>query len=78
MDLIPCLMTAEKDAEVENQIISVFDEQEVPFATLNRSLHRLADILEQPRVGKESIPAIKLKKEHVEFLVIYYISWFLL
>lgn len=49
--------------------ISVLDEQDVDYLSLDRNLVRLLKIIEQPWEGKETFPAVKLNREQVEFLV---------
>ena len=49
--------------------LSVFDEQEVDYVTLDRCLSKLMVMMDQPWPGKEKVPAVKLNREHVEFLV---------
>lgn len=56
--------------EDSEPVLTVFEDHEVPYAVLNNALTRLVTILEKPLVGKESFTAVKLKKDHVEFLVI--------
>lgn len=58
-----------KEKEEEAQVFTVFDDQEIPYATLNSALGRLTKILDQPLAGKETFPAVKLKKEHIDFFV---------
>jgi hypothetical protein len=53
----------------EEQVLTVFDDQEIPYAVLNSALSRLTKILDEPLVGKETFPPVKLKKEHYEFFV---------
>ena len=55
--------------EDSEPVLTVFEDHEVPYAVLNNALSRLVTILEKPLVGKESFPPVKLKKDHIEFLV---------
>lgn len=45
------------------------DDQEIPYAVLNNALTRLVSILDKPLIGKENFPPVKVKKEHIEFMV---------
>lgn len=49
--------------------ISVLDEQDVDYLSLDRNLTRLLKIIQQPWEGKETFAAVKLNREQVEFLV---------
>ena len=53
----------------EEPSLTVFDDQEIPYAVLNSALGRLTKILDQPLAGKEAFPPVKLKKEHIDFFV---------
>lgn len=59
----------EEGEKEEAQDYTVFDDQEIPYAVLNSALGRLTKILDEPLAGKETFPPVKLKKEHIEFLV---------
>jgi hypothetical protein len=50
-------------------VISVFDEQEVDYVVLDRCLSKLLVMMEKPWPGKEKLAAVKLNREHVEFIV---------
>lgn len=60
----------EEGEKEDAQVYTVFDDQEIPYAVLNSALGRLTKILDQPLAGKETFPPAKLKKEHIDFLVI--------
>lgn len=62
-------MSGKESKKEEEQIFTVFDDQEIPYALLNSALGRLTKILDQPLAGKETFPPVKLKKEHIEFFV---------
>lgn len=49
--------------------LSVFDEQDVDYVTLDRVLSKMLVMMDQPWPGKEKIPPLKLNREHVDFLV---------
>lgn len=66
---IPAYIHAMTGKDEEGQVFTVFDDQEIPYAVLNSALGRLTKILDQPLAGKETFPAIKLKKEQVDFFV---------
>lgn len=60
----------ESSGNDEEPVFTVFDDQEIPYATLNSALTRLAAILDRPtEKKKETFSVIKLKKEHVDFMV---------
>jgi hypothetical protein len=61
-----------KTSESNTPILTVFDDHEIPFATLNNALSRLTSILEATSTAKETFAPIKIKKEHVDFLVLYF------
>lgn len=73
-------MSAMRDEseKVEAQIFTVFDDQEIPYATLNNALSRLTKILDEPLAGKETFPPVKLKKEHIDFFVQKFFIYFIL
>ena len=50
-------------------VYTLYDDQEIPYATLNNALSRLVKILDKPLNEKEAFPPLKLVKEHVDFLV---------
>lgn len=53
----------------EESIMTMFDDQEIPYTVLNNALSRLIKVLDEPLVGKETFPPVKQKKEHIDFLV---------
>lgn len=53
----------------EEPILTMFDDQEIPYGVLNDALSRFVKILDEPLVGKETFPPVKLDKAHVDFLV---------
>ena len=55
--------------EASSPFYTLYDDQEIPYATLNNALLRLVKILDKPLNAKESFPPVKLVKEHVDFLV---------
>lgn len=59
-----------KDSAATAAGFSVFDEQEVDYVTLDKCLTKLFAVMDQPWPGKEKFSAVKLNREHVEFLVI--------
>lgn len=63
---------AQKSNPSEEPVYTVFDDQEIPFTTLNSALTRLSAVLDKPLKGKETFPVAKLQKEHVDFLVLHY------
>ena len=50
-------------------VYTLNDDQEIPYATLNKALTRLVAVLDKPLIGREGFPPSKLKREHVDFLV---------
>lgn len=56
----------------EGPVFTVFDDQEIPYATLNSALTRLSAILDRSPATKETFPVVNLKKEHVDFMVLKY------
>ena len=66
-------MTSKK----EEPILTMFDDHEIPYATLNNALSRLVKVLDAPLAGKETFTPVKLKKEHVDFFVNFHFLIFI-